>query len=192
MTPGLVDLPGPWYSAAPAGVALPYHIPSSTSRNRFNDGNGTFALRYLAAGSIIALLEAAALHGAYASGFFAPLRPRIWTVFEYEIAAQLNIVDLGDPTARGQAPTTVQELTGDWLGYYHRHTHTSPVHPPSVQGGRAVAPSQELAARLHNAPDVQGFLTPSAKLPLTANLVLFFHRLQPGTILHRGTANVVI
>ena len=192
MTPGALARRGPWYSAAPTGVAVPHHVPSSTSRNRFNDGGGAFALRYLAAEPTIALLEAAALHGAYATGFVAPLRPRSWTLFHYEVVVALNVVDFADHAIRSGAPTTVQELTGDWLGYHHRRMGTLPVHPPAVNGSRSLAPSQELAARLHALPSVHGFLTPSAKTPLTANLVLFFGRLPPGAILHRGTATVVI
>ena len=69
----------------------------------------------------VALLEAAALHGAYAAGFVAgPPPAQRWTVFRYQITRQLEVVDFTKPTAHTQADTTVQELTGDWLGYHHR------------------------------------------------------------------------
>ena len=192
MTPVPLARLDPWYSAAPTSVAVPNHVPSRTSRNRFNDGSGTFALHYLAASPFIALIEAAALHGAYATGFVAAPQPRSWTVYHYEIVGPpLDIVDFADPIGRSQVSTTVQELTGDWLGYHHRHQHM-PATPPPVHGSPPASPTQELARRVYRLPDVRGFLAPSAKVPLTANLVLFFHRLPPGVLRHRGTATVVI
>ena len=126
MTPAPLSRRDPWFSAAPTSIAVPHHVPSSTSRNRFNDGSGAFALRYLAPSPIVALLEATALHGAYATGFVGPHRPRSWTIYHYEVVAQLDVVDFADPRVRGQVPTTVQELTGDWLGYHHRSHRALP------------------------------------------------------------------
>ena len=190
MTPVPLARRDPWYSAAPTSVAIPNHVPSRTSRNRFNDGSGAFALRYLAVSPVTALVEAAAFHGAYATGFAAPPQPRSWTVYHYEIVAPLDIVNFADPAIRGQAPTTVQELTGDWLGYHHRSQ--APAHQAVVQGTGTIAPSQELAKRVHSSSCAHGFLTPSAKAPLNANLVLFFDLLPPAAIRHVSTATVVI
>ena len=121
MTPGLLRRRGPWYSAAPSSVATPTHVPSPASHNRFNEGSGTFSLRYLAADPVTAPLEAVALHGAYATGFVPALPPaRAWTVFRYKVAKPVVVVDFAVPKIRALAPTSVQELTGDWLGSLHR------------------------------------------------------------------------
>ena len=195
MTPGLLHRRGPWYSAAPSSVATPTHVPSRASHNRFNDGAGAFSLRYLAADPVTALLEAAALHGAYATGFVPALPPaRAWTVFRYQIAKPVDVVDFAVPTIRALAPTSVQELTGDLLGYLHRRIlAASPLpHLPRVQGAAAGAPTQRLANRIHSTTAAHGLLTPSVKAPTIANLVLFFDRLPPGSILHTGTATLVL
>ena len=63
MIPAPLARHGPWFSAAPASVAVPHHVPSSTSRSRFNDGSGAFAVRYLAPSPVIALIEAAVVSG---------------------------------------------------------------------------------------------------------------------------------
>ena len=197
MTPSPLRRHGPWYSAAPASVATPTHVPSRNSLNRFNDGAGAFSLRYFAADPVTALLEATALHGNYATGYVpAPPPARRWTVFRYQIVQPqpITIVDLADPAARALAPTTVQELTGDWIGYRHRSLFVAslPAHMPRIQGAAATAPTQNLANRIHASTTAHGLLVPSAKAPTVANLVLFFTRLPPGTILHTGTATVVV
>ncbi len=191
MTPGPLARLGPWYGAAPSAVAVPHHVPSSTSRNRFNDGAGAFALRYFAADPVTALLEAVALHGSYATGFVpAPPPTRPWTVFRYDIAQLLTVISFADPAVRTATPTTTQELTGDWLGYHHRklYTHALPPHLPRVHPARDAAPTQRLANRVYGLPSVHGFLSPSAKSPLIANLVLFFGRLPAGSVRHTGSA----
>ena len=187
---------GPWYRAAPSGVAKRSHKPSSRARNRFNDGTGSFALRYLAPDPAIALLEVVALYGTYATGFVAgPAPARRWTVFRYQITPPLDVVDFTDPTARTRAGTTVQELTGDWLGYHHR-SMALPARPPAVlnnpRSPYAPTPTQRLANTIYTTTNAHGFLAPSAKIPVTANLVLFFDKLPPRRLHHTGTANVVL
>ena len=185
----------PWYSAAPSGVAKPYYRPTSRALNRFNDGAGGFALRYLAPNPAIALLEVGALYGAYATGFVAAPPARRWTVFRYKITRHIDVVDFTDPADRTNAPTTVQELTGDWLGYHHQSMGL-PASPPAVLNGRdRRAPTQRLADTIYTTTNAHGFLAPSAKIPLTANLVLFFDqpaRLPHGCLQHTGTASVVL
>ena len=172
---------------------MPNHVPSPASRNRFNDGTGTFALLYVAAHPVTALLEAAALHGSYATGFVsAPPPAQSWTVFRYEVVQPLSVVDFSDPTARALAPTTVQELTGDWIGYHHRQLWGLPAQQAGVRSGALIAPTQDLAKRIYSSSGVHAFLTPSAKSPVAANLVLFFGRLPRGAIQHSGTATVVL
>ena len=195
MTPGPLTRKADWYSAAPSAVANPHHRPSPVARNRFNDARGAFALRYFAAEPVTALLEAGALYGSYSTGFLPhPHAARPWTVFRYRIARALAVVDFADPGARS-GTTTIQELTGDWLGYHDRrlyHHLLSPSLPAVRPGSNIDAPTQQLAHRLHAIPHLAGFLTPAAKAPTIANLVLFDHRLDPGTILHTGTATTIL
>ena len=185
---------GPWYSAAPSSVAVPSHVPRPNALNRFNDGAGGFALRYLAPDPAIALLEAAALHGAFATGFVpGPLPVRRWTVFRYNITGHIDVVNLTDPAERTNVPTTVQELTGDWLGYHHRSMGLSARSPVVQNNPRTPAPTptQRLANTIHTT-NAEGFLAPSAKIPLTANLVLFFDKLPRGCLQHTGTGHFVL
>ena len=142
-------------------------MPSSRARNRFNDGTGTFALRYFAPDPVTALLEVTALHA-------------------------LTVVEFTDPAIRAVVPTTVQELTGDWLGYYHRSRYALPAHLPAVQSTSPIAPTQRLADSVEKSTTADGFLAPSAKAPVIANLVLFFTRLPPSALRHTGTAHVAL
>lgn len=183
---------GPWYSVAPSAVANPFHVPSKHARNRFNDASGSLALRYFGPNTRTALLEATALHGSYATGFVPGSPPaRWWTVFEYRIVKNLTVVDLTAPNERRVNGTTVQELTGDWLGYHHRGLHRPPAHLPAVRAGAATAPTQVLAQSIHAMQDIHGFLAPSAKVPTIANLVLFFDRLPNGCLQLTGSGTVV-
>ena len=56
LTPSSLVHTDPWFRAAPTAIANPGHEPSSTARNRFNDGAGTFALLYFAPDPVTALL----------------------------------------------------------------------------------------------------------------------------------------
>ena len=152
-------------------------------------------LRYLAADPVTALLEAVALHGSYASGFVrGPTPARGWTIFRYRTTKPLSVVDFTHPSARIAANTTIQELTGDWLGYHHRNLfgHALPGHLPRVVSGHSVAPTQRLANEAYASTQANGLLVPSAKSPTIANLVLFYARLPVGSLLHTGTATVTL
>jgi hypothetical protein len=70
---------------------------------------------------------------------------------------------------------SLQELTGDWLGYRLRGPATS------VKLPIGSAPTQELGAALHGVPDLEGFLTLSARLPDQLVLVAFPKKLKQGS-----------
>ena len=102
------------------------------------------------------------------------------------------MVDFSDPVARAIAPTTVQELTGDWFGYYQRSHDILPTHLPAVRSTNPLAPTQRLANSVYASTWANGLLAPSAKATTVANLVLFFGKLPAGALTHTGTASVVL
>lgn len=170
-------------------------MPSGNSLNRFNDASGIFALQYFAANVVTALLEVVAFYGSYGSGFVrSPPPARRWTIFRYRINQSFHVVDLSNPNTRSTARTSTQELTGDWLSYYHRQIR-NPSHyanMPLIGSGNLIAPTQQLAQTIFTSTKADGFLTPSAKVPTFANLVLFYNRLPKASIETTGTATVII
>lgn len=82
------------------------------------------------------------------------------------------MVDLTDVANHALLETSVQELTGDWLGY-QRRTPQATVPVPL-----GVAPTQDLGAALLAVGDVEAFLSVSAKAPDACNLVIFPERLE--------------
>lgn len=184
---------GPWYRAAPASTANPFHLPLATTVNRFNDGTGQFALLYLAADRLTALREARALYGPPASAPVPVSTPALWAVFEYALTlpAAAQVVDFGDPTSRSRAAVSVQTLTGDWESYSRQSTGTHA--QPGTTASGLPPPTHELAGRLHSAvPVLVGFLAPSARNPLVTNLVLFVDRLPRGAVRLSGASTVTL
>lgn len=86
------------------------------------------------------------------------------------------MVDLSDPAQAALVDTNAHELTGDWRGYRQRGLATS------VKGPTGKAPTQEFGEQLFAlCPDVQGFLTLSARLPYYRILAVFTRRIRAGT-----------
>lgn len=83
-----------------------------------------------------------------------------------------RVVDFRTSGERAIVPTTVQELTGDWVDYYSRVAASPEIasNPP--------APTQKLGEALYKHTNCQGFLTPSAKNPVLPNLVIFPDRVS--------------
>jgi hypothetical protein len=82
-------------------------------------------------------------------------------------AAQLQLID-----------TSVQELTGDWIGYGFRNPQPNTT-PPYF----TAVPTQQLAHAVHGTGMVEGFLTYSARVPTRRNLVVFPANFQAGSSL---------
>jgi hypothetical protein len=72
--------------------------------------------------------------------------------------------------------TTIQELTGDWRGYQLRTATTSAIQPMGLP-----APTHELGETLFFVPDLEGFLTASARIPTRMCLVVFPEKLHPNS-----------
>ena len=85
------------------------------------------------------------------------------------------MADLTAVASQNLLATTAQELTGDWEGYQLRSPRTSVSEPVGL------APTQELGAAIYDVPDLEGFRTPSARVPYAMNLVVFPEKLQPGS-----------
>ena len=81
---------------------------------------------------------------------------------------------LASPT---RTKTALLQLTGDWHGYHLRGTGMP------VLGPAGTAPSQILGAVLEAVPDLEGFVTISAKVPYQRILVVFPNKLMAGSSL---------
>jgi hypothetical protein len=148
------------------------------SSSRFNPGpllNPLFETLYLAEDLQVALFEVEALLGfpTHPGGVFP--QPRLaWTILNVQVQLQ-RVADLTAVAAQTLLATTAQELTGDWEGYQLRSTRTSVSEPVGL------APTQELGAALSSVPNLEGFRTPSARVPYARNLVVFPQKLLPGS-----------
>lgn len=161
-----------WYRAAPGWrEPLAYHH-TSRALTRFASARSRYFILYLAADPTTALLEVEALVATHNPPQTHKIRQNAYTVWPISVALT-NVIDFGDPGARAVVETSAQELTGDW-----RARHPLYGNPPLVRSRRSDAPTQELGAALHDNPEVEGFLAPSAKTPTLSNLVIFPHRVE--------------
>lgn len=136
------------------------------NETRFKALGTTFPLLYFASDENTALLEVRAITGRPDPAKSSAIG---WKTIRVDVRLN-HVVDLRGSAEREKVETTVQELTGDWESYANR-TSTSPEissNPP--------APTQRFGAALHSSTKCQGFLTPSTKNPLVANLVVFADR----------------
>src|SRR5205085_10806665 len=87
-----------------------------------------------------------------------------WAVLNVTVSLS-QIADLTGVLAQQALETTAQELTGDWIGYQLRALPGASIASPT-----GIAPTQELGAALYGVPNLQGFLTLSAKAAERRNL----------------------
>ena len=173
-----MPLRGTWYRAMSPDYATPKRAlafaHTKTMASRFNQGRGAFPTLYLAEDQMVALFEVGAVLGSpYAT--WLPVPGRNLTILSISVALH-SIVDLTHATSQTTLGTTVQELTGDWLGYHLRTAVTSVNHPAGVP-----APTQELGAALYSIHGLEGFLSVSAKVPTHKVLVVFPDKLALGS-----------
>ena len=141
-----------------------------TVKSRFKRAGARFPLLYLAPDRCTALLEVRGLMGHPRSGPIMPV-PGAWHVVEVTVHLE-RVADFRTTGERATVPTTVQELTGDWVDYDSRTAAWPDVtsDPP--------APTQQLGEALYRRTCCQGFLTPSARNPVLPNLVIFPDRVS--------------
>ena len=142
--------------------------------SRFNAGgnDGQMQILYLGENQLVTLFEVEALFGNPLTPTPNPARP--WTTVPIIVRLH-EVADLSRVATQGLLDTTAQELTGDWKGYAIR----TPMHSVSEPAG--LAPTQELGAAVYAVPGLEGFITVSAKLPDSRNLVVFPQKLHSGS-----------
>jgi hypothetical protein len=176
----LAPVTGIWYRTVELRYLETALSSSHTSDNptRFCGGTGAdfpFEILYLCENTLVAQFEVGALLGSpWELGGVVTRPGRSWADVSVSVRLQF-VADLTLPPEQTLLETTVQELTGDWQGY-HRRKPDSPVREPV---GRA--PTQDLGEALYNVPQLEGFLSVSAKVPSHRNLNVFPEKLQKGS-----------
>lgn len=174
-------LGGTWYRAIqPHFLATALSTSyTKTFPSRFNVGAAAspqFEVLYLAENHLVALFEVQALLGSpLSSGGVVPHPRRAWTILNVNVSLH-DTADLTDIGSQSSLSTTAQELTGDWHGYRLRGPGASVKLPVGT------APTQELGAALYAVPNLEGFITLSAKLPDQKALVIFTQKLHSSSI----------
>ena len=165
----------PRYLTNPLGTAH-----TTTHATRFNPGtpaDPAFEILYLAEDATVALFEVQALLGSGYPGaaFVANPAGGAWTLINVQVNLQA-IVDLSQRASRRLLGTSVQELTGDWRAYALRT-------PARLRGGRhgSDVPTQRLGRSLERIRGLEGFLSYSARIATRRTLMVFPHKLLPGS-----------
>lgn len=170
-----------WYRAirtaflgTPLAVAHTLTIPG-----RFNyaaAGRPGFPLLYLTEDPVTALFEVGAMLGSPAGvSAPSPTGGTHWAVIQVDVTLSA-VADLTSASQRRLIRSTVQELTGDWLGYRLRWASR-----PRPTPAWPEAPTQRLGEALHRVRGLEGFVTFSARNPTQRNLVVFPDKLRKGS-----------
>ena len=105
---------------------------TKTIPGRFDVGDPShpgFEIHYFTENQQVALFEVEALLGSPLPGrVFIPNPSPAWAIINVQVRLD-QAVDLTLRVERANIGTTVQELTGDWLGYSLRDTHPQPIAP---------------------------------------------------------------
>jgi len=180
-----------WYRALPPNF---WEEPlatahTSTLESRFSAAHPRklgHDILYLTESATASLFEINAMLGP-PHGVYVPSPGAFFSVLAVQVELG-SVVDLTSGPELRRIGTSIQELTGDWLGYKHRDrtlAQDDPF-PPDV-------PTHRLGAALYRVRDLEGFLTYSAKVPDQRNLVIFPEKLKPtSSILCREPAGRII
>jgi RES domain len=162
-------LPGYWNTALQTSQ-------TTTFPTRFDSGptaSPQFEILYVAQDPIVALFEVQAMLGS-AYGPSLPQPAKAWISLNVNVVLQ-TVADLTTSAAQLMLAATVQELTGDWLGYQQRHRSLTLNQPTGL------APTQSLGAALFAVPGLEAFKTVSAKVTDKRVLVIFPQKLRIGS-----------
>ena len=172
---------GAWYRVAGTRWISTAIVTAHTvvTPSRFYDPTSAspqFRTLYLSDNLHVALFEAQALLGAPTRpGGPVPAPKGHWMTLT--VSVQLHaVLDLSARASQATLDVTVQELTGDWLGYQARS------HLTNVSAPTGTAPTQMLGEAIYrDLRGLEGFLTVSAKVPTNRNLIVFPDRLGPNS-----------
>jgi hypothetical protein len=157
------------------------HAHTTTVPGRFTGGTpgrpGIAAL-YLAENGIVAQFEIQAFLGSPLPGQVYTPSPvqNTWVILPIEVNLT-SVADLTRPPELQHLETSVQELTGDWMGYAIR-----PPQPTLASPYYSNVPTHRLGHALHAARRFEGLISYSASFPTQRNLIVFPARLRKGSI----------
>ena len=176
---GVYSLSGHWYRAVQLAhyrsLLSQGHTPTGASRFNAGSVRNPFPILYFAQDQQLALFEVRALVGsAVPVGVYFPNPSASWVVIAVRVRLQ-HVVDLTQAKARRTIRMSVQELTGDWVGYRRRRPIPPTKHPYTD------IPTQLLGAALVAMPNIEAFLTYSAIDSSRKSLVVFPDKLQTGS-----------
>ena len=166
-----------WYRALPPNF---WDMPlatahSGTCESRFSSAHPRkpgHEILYLTESATASLFEINATFGS-PRGVQVPNPRAFFSVLAVQVEMD-SVADLTSGPELQKLGTSIQELTGDWLGYKDRVrtlAQDDPF-PPDV-------PTHRLGAALYRVRDLEGFLTYSAKVPDQKNLVIFPRKVKP-------------
>lgn len=175
----LQPLTGSWHRAVKLAHyrTLLHYAHTATSPSRFNGGSvkNPFPILYFAETPQVALFEAQAMVGSPLPDSVAVPNPAgSWAVITVRISLS-QVADLTLSSQRRQIRTTIQELTGDWIGYRLRQPAVPATFPYTD------VPTQRLGAALARRAGLEAIVTFSARDPRHKNLVVFPSNLQRGS-----------
>lgn len=164
-------LTGAWYRAIQLQhyrTLLHYsHTAQTPSRFAAAHHRHQFPLLYFAETPQLALYEVQAMVGSPAPGRIAVANPATsWIIITVQVQLT-HVADLTSGSQRRLIGTTVQELTGDWIGYRLRNPKSPATFPYTD------VPTQRLGAALVATPRLEAFVTWSARDSRHKNLVIF-------------------
>jgi hypothetical protein len=165
----------PKYLANPLSTAH-----TAAHATRFNPGttpDPSFQILYLAEDLTTGLFEVQALLGSPYPGAVSVPSPAGggWVGIDVKVDLQA-VVDFTRYAPRYLVQTSVQELTGDWRGYWLR----SPARPRGGMHGSDV-PTQLLGRRLERVRGAEGFISFSSRVGTRRILMVFPHKLMSGS-----------
>jgi hypothetical protein len=177
-----------WYRCFPIAFAR-HQLSLGYSRaviSRFSGGRRLpaaelYELLYLAETRFVALCEFRALVGLPLAGLVVPFPRGAFRTKAFEVVLS-KLVDLSDVVGiQNPLRTGAQELTGDWQGNHVRASLGPALPGITVPAPTELAATQELGLALHQAPELEGFLSISSVVPTRRILAVLPSKLLAGS-----------
>lgn len=159
---------------------------TKTAVTRYNAGHRNpiadqFETLYMCDDRQTALYEINALLGS-PTGYYLN-NPNISPIATLTFKVMLqSVLDLSNEKQVEKIDGDVQYITGDWDAYSRRNPFNgNPAPGHSVHGWTPISPTQLLGKEIHDLPEVEGFVSVSAKVPTRKVLIIFTDKLMPGS-----------